>query len=271
MRVAVLGLGEAGGRFAADLVAAGVQVAAYDPGPVPSPEGVERSREPASAVGAADIVLALTGPAEAAGVFAATVTALPPGAIYADLTTSPPAAKAERAAVADARGRAFVDVALMAPVPGRGLRTPALVSGSGAVDYSAVMRRLDVPVEVIEGAAGAATTRKLLRSVTMKGLAAIVIEALRAAEAADLSEWLWGDLVAELTAADEGLLVRLVEGTGVHAARRVHEMEACADMLASLGVEPVMTRSTVEALRRVVANGVPEVPGHGVGATAGSG
>ena len=48
MRVAVLGLGEAGGRFATDLVAAGVQVAAFDPGPVPTPSGVERwpSRAP---------------------------------------------------------------------------------------------------------------------------------------------------------------------------------------------------------------------------------
>ena len=216
--------------------------------------------EPGAAVTAAEVVLALTGPAEAAVVFDATVDELAAGAIYADLTTSPPAAKAERAAVAAARGKAFVDVALMAPVPGRGLRTPALASGPGAEDYAAMMRPLDVPVEVIEGDAGAATTRKLLRSVTMKGLAAVVIEALRAAEAADLSEWLWADLAAELTAADEGLLVRLVEGTGVHAGRRVHEMEACAAMLESLGVEPVMTRATVEALRRATVVGVPEVP-----------
>ena len=124
------------------------------------------------------------------------------------------------------------------------------------------MGRLDVPVEVIDGSAGEATTRKLLRSVTMKGLAAVVIEALRAAEAAGLSEWVWADLVAELTAADERLLIRLVEGTGVHAARRVHEMEACTAMLEALGVDPVMTRSTVEALRRVAVAGVPEVPGH---------
>jgi 3-hydroxyisobutyrate dehydrogenase-like beta-hydroxyacid dehydrogenase len=260
VRVAVLGLGEAGGRFATDLVAAGVQVAAFDPGPVPSPEGVERWAEPVAAVRAAEVVLALTGPAEAAVVFDATVDVLATGAIYVDLTTSPPAAKAERAAVAAARGTAFVDVALMAPVPGRGLRTPALASGPGAGDYAALMRRLDVPVEVIEGGAGAATTRKLLRSVTMKGLAAIVIEALRAAEAADLSGWLWTDLVAELTAADEGLLVRLVEGTGVHATRRVHEMAACAEMLESLGVDPVMTRSTIETLRQAVVAGVPKVP-----------
>jgi 3-hydroxyisobutyrate dehydrogenase-like beta-hydroxyacid dehydrogenase len=262
VRVAVLGLGEAGGRFAADLVAAGVQVAAFDPGPVPSPDGVERCAEPETAVKRAEVVLALTGPAEAAVVFDAVVDVLAADAIYADLTTSPPAVKAERAARAAAGDRAFVDVALMAPVPGRGLRTPALASGSGAPAYAAMMRRLDAPVEVIDGGAGEATTRKLLRSVTMKGLAAVVIEALRAAESAGLSDWLWADLVAELTAADEALLVRLVEGTGVHAARRVHEMEACAAMLESLGVDPVMTRSTVEALRRVGLLGVPKVADH---------
>jgi 3-hydroxyisobutyrate dehydrogenase-like beta-hydroxyacid dehydrogenase len=123
---------------------------------------------------------------------------------------------------------------------------------------------LGAPVDVIGERAGDATTRKLLRSVMMKGLAAVVIEALRAAHAAGLSDWLWADLVAEMKAADEQLLVRLVEGTGVHARRRVHEMEASAAMLDSLGVDPVMTRATVEALRRVVVGGVPEVPVHTV-------
>jgi 3-hydroxyisobutyrate dehydrogenase-like beta-hydroxyacid dehydrogenase len=260
VRVAVLGLGEAGALFASDLVAAGATVAGCDPGPVPTPAGVERCPDPEQAVVGAELAIALTGPADVAGLFEATIDALPAGAVFADLTTSTPAAKAERAGVASERGRAYADVALMAPVPGRGLRTPAVASGPGAPAYAAAMRRLDVVVDVIEGAAGEATTRKLLRSVTMKGLAAVVIEALRAAEAAGLSEWLWRDLVAELTAADERLLVRLVEGTDVHAARRVHEMDACAEMLDGLGVEPVMTRSTVEALRRVLTTGVPKVP-----------
>jgi 3-hydroxyisobutyrate dehydrogenase-like beta-hydroxyacid dehydrogenase len=263
VRIAVLGLGEAGALFASDLVAAGASVAGCDPGPVPTPSGVERCAEPEQAVAGAEFAIVLTGPADVAVLFEATIGALPTGAIFADLTTSTPAAKAERAGVASERGREYVDVALMAPVPGRGLRTPAVVSGPGALAYAAGMRRLAVPIDVIdviEGPAGEATTRKLLRSVMMKGLAAVVIEALRAADAADLSQWLWRDLVAELTAADERLLVRLVEGTGVHARRRVHEMEACAAMLDGLGVEPVMTRSTVETLRRVLATGVPEVP-----------
>jgi 3-hydroxyisobutyrate dehydrogenase-like beta-hydroxyacid dehydrogenase len=260
VHVAVLGLGEAGSRFAADLVAAGVRVSAFDPAPVPTPEGVVRCADPGEAVDGAEVVIALTSPADAAGVFDSTLDAMADGGVFADLTTSPPAAKAARDEVAARRGRAFVDVALMAPVPGRGVGTPALASGPGAERYAAALQPFGASVEVIGDRAGDATTRKLLRSVTMKGLAAVVIEALRAAHAAGLADWLWSDLVAEITAADEQLLVRLVEGTGVHAARRVHEMEASASMLESLGVDPLMTRSTVQSLRRVQGDGVPEVP-----------
>jgi 3-hydroxyisobutyrate dehydrogenase len=260
VHVAVLGLGEAGSRFAADLVAAGVRVSAFDPAPVPTPEGVVRCADPGEAVDGAEVVIALTSPADAAGVFDSTLDAMVDGGVFADLTTSPPAVKASRSELATRHGRAFVDVALMAPVPGRGVATPALASGPGAERYAAALRPFGASVEVIGDRAGDATTRKLLRSVTMKGLAAVVIEALRAAHAAGLADWLWSDLVAELTAADEQLLVRLVEGTGVHAARRVHEMEASASMLESLGVDPLMTRSTVQSLRRVQGDGVPEVP-----------
>ena len=155
----------------------------------------------------------------------------------------------------------FVDVALMTAVPGHGLRTPSFVSGSGAERYAATLRPLGVPIEVVGERAGDASTRKLLRSVTMKGLAAIVIEALHAAERAGVAEWLWDDLVAEMESADAALLERLVHGTGVHARRRVHEMEASAALLTSLGVDPLMTRATIESLRRVAIEGVPDVPG----------
>jgi phosphoglycerate dehydrogenase-like enzyme len=48
--VAVLGLGEAGSRFAADLVSAGVEVRGYDPATISAPEGVDRAGDPESAV-----------------------------------------------------------------------------------------------------------------------------------------------------------------------------------------------------------------------------
>jgi 3-hydroxyisobutyrate dehydrogenase-like beta-hydroxyacid dehydrogenase len=259
-RFTLFGLGEAGSLFAADLVAAGVDVQGFDPAPVATPPGVTRHDDPADAVAGADVVLALTPQADALAAVTQAIDAIPPGAVYADLSTSAATVKRSLADVAASRGLAFADVALLAVVPGNGIGALALASGTGADRYVAAMAPMGVPVTSIGGAAGDAATRKLLRSVMMKGLAALVIEAMRAADAAGLSEWLWGNLVDEITGADEALLARLVRGTGTHSVRRLHEMEACEAQLESLGVDPVMTRSTVESLRRIPIEGVPDLP-----------
>ena len=94
----------------------------------------------------------------------------------------------------------------------------------------------------------------------MKGLAGVMIEALQAADRANLSSWLWSNLTSEIAKADESLVHRLVSGTGFHAERRLHEMEASVQLLQDLGVEPVMTRGTVENLQRVLEHGLPPIP-----------
>ena len=265
MNVAVFGLGEAGSRFAADLAASGATVRGFDPAPVPTPPGVERCDTPVDAVRDAALVLALTAAVDAPGALAQALHAIPTGALYADCATGSGRMKQELGSTAAAAGVAFVDVALMAVVPGNGLRTPALVSGPGAPRYVALLAPFGIDLQAVGDEPGLAATRKLLRSVFMKGLAAVVIEALRAGEAAGQADWLWGNLVDEVTAAGGPLLSRLVRGTGPHAVRRLHEMEASMALLDELGVEPVMTRSTVESLRRIAAGGrmpaIPLVPG----------
>jgi 3-hydroxyisobutyrate dehydrogenase-like beta-hydroxyacid dehydrogenase len=188
------------------------------------------------------------------------IDAIPPGTLYADLSTSAAGAKRALDEVAAGAGLAFADVAMMSIVPGNGLRVPALVSGRGADRFVALMAPLGMPVTAIGGEAGDAATRKLTRSVMMKGLAAVVIESLRASEAAGCADWLWENLRGELAGADERFLARLVAGTGQHAVRRLHEMEAARDLLEELGVDPLMTRSTIESLRRTPADGVPAPP-----------
>jgi 3-hydroxyisobutyrate dehydrogenase-like beta-hydroxyacid dehydrogenase len=91
-------------------------------------------------------------------------------------------------------------------------------------------------MEIIDGPLGAAATHKLLRSVFYKGLAAAVVEALSAARAAGLEEWLRGNIIEELTRADGSTVDRLVEGSRRHAVRREHEMAAAAQLLDELGV-----------------------------------
>lgn len=260
MRIAVFGLGEAGSCFAADLVGLGASVTGFDPADVPTPPGVRRVGDPAQAVADAELVMAITAAADAPQALAQALASIPGAAVYADLSTAAAGSKQSLAASADARGLLFADVALMAMVPGRGVHTPSLASGSGAEAYRELLAAGGVVVDAISDRAGDAATRKLLRSVFMKGLAAVVIEAMTAAGAAGQEQWLWDNLVDEVTAAGALWLSRLVSGTGPHAARRVHEMEASAALLADLGVDPVMTRSTIESLRRVTGDGIPDIP-----------
>jgi 3-hydroxyisobutyrate dehydrogenase-like beta-hydroxyacid dehydrogenase len=96
----------------------------------------------------------------------------------------------------------------------------------------------------------------------MKGLAAALIEALRAAEAAGLGDETWDNLVAQLTAIDEPMVRRLVTGTATHAHRRLHEMQAAVELLTELAVDPVVTRATVSHLRRLTDDptDLPQIP-----------
>lgn len=259
MRVAVFGLGEAGSLIAADLAANGAVVQGHDPAAVMTPAGVVRCGDPAEAVDGADLVMACVAAADAVVAAKQALDAIPDGAVYADLGTGSAELKRELARIVEPRLR-FADVALMTVVPGNGLATPSLASGTGAAAYAEIVSPLGAVIEAVGDEPGVAATRKLLRSVVTKGLAAVIIEALRGAEAAGETGWVWGNIVHQLTVTDEAFVRRLVEGTGIHHERRLHEMEASRDLLAALGVDPVMTRSTVEHLSQVAGRGVPDLP-----------
>jgi 3-hydroxyisobutyrate dehydrogenase-like beta-hydroxyacid dehydrogenase len=237
VRIAVLGLGEAGGEIARDLVAAGADVRGYDP-LVDVPAGVAARSGDADAVRDADLVLSVNSAHDAVPALAASLPALAPGAIWADLNTAAPAVKAALATALAGRDVPVVDVALMAPVPGRGLRTPMLASGDGAARYAEILGGYGADVTIQPGPAGEASSRKLLRSVFYKGLAAAVVEALAGAEAAGCAGWLRANIAAELAGFDDRTVDRLVDGTHAHARRRADEMAAASEQLRGLGVEP---------------------------------
>jgi 3-hydroxyisobutyrate dehydrogenase-like beta-hydroxyacid dehydrogenase len=113
-----------------------------------------------------------------------------------------------------------------------------LVSGDGAPRYAELLGALGAQVTVLPGPAGAAISRKLLRSVFYKGLAAAVVEALEAAEAAGCADWLRDDISRTLAGFDERTVDRLVTGSRAHAKRRAVEMAAAAEQVAELGVTP---------------------------------
>jgi 3-hydroxyisobutyrate dehydrogenase-like beta-hydroxyacid dehydrogenase len=236
VRIALLGLGEAGSEIARDLVAAGADVRGYDPKGL-TVEGVDPRGSEADAVADADLVLSANSSHDAMTALTNALPALRPGTVWADLNTASPGLKVRLEQEAGAHVP-VVDVALMSPVPGKGLRTPMLVSGPAAQAYADLLTPLGAEVTVQPGPVGEAISRKLLRSVFYKGLAAAVVEALAAAEKAGCADWLAGNISAELAGFDASTIDRLVQGTHTHARRRADEMTAAAEQLTELGVPP---------------------------------
>jgi len=256
--VAVIGLGEAGSTIAHDLVRAGIQVHGWDPAPRGDVSQIPLAENSLAAAEPADVILSINVALVALSVARDLLPVLRPGQIFADLNTSAPVLKRELAALVEPTGAAFVDLALMAPVPGHGLRTPALASGSGASTFIELFKPLGMPVTLVDHQAGSAAQRKLLRSIFMKGLAAAVIESIEAASAAGCLEWMRGEITNQLIEADEALLDRLIEGSRKHAVRRTEEMIAATDLLHDLHIEPRIAQAALAWLQELAKNSSPD-------------
>lgn len=248
--VALLGLGEAGSALATDLLAAGVVLRAYDP-VVGAPEGAVQCTDERDAARGAHLVLSVNSASVARQAMSDGLPGLGPTAVWADLNTGSPGLKQELAALARAEGAVFADVAIMAPVPGKGLSVPLLASGPGAAAVIERLGPLGAHVTLQPGEAGEAAQRKLLRSVFFKGLAAAVVEALEAAEAAGCRDWLVDNIGAELAESGPTTVDRLVGGSHQHAKRRREEMAAAVDMLHELGVDPLVATASRDLLTRL--------------------
>ncbi len=250
--VAVLGLGEAGSLLARDLVRGRHAVRGWDPDLHGDLSEIPIAASFADAVRDADVVLSVNWAIVALDVAREALPLLHAGMIYADLNTSGPALKQQLAQVVAPSGAAFVDVAMMSPVPGLGIRVPMFLAGDGAAALEPTLRALGTPVEIVGAQPGEAAARKLTRSVFFKGMSAAVCEALDAARAAGVEDWLRGDIARTFVGANAATVDRIVDGTHKHAKRRAHEMRDAAALLDQLGVPAPVTHATVASLERIL-------------------
>ncbi|NHD19519.1 MULTISPECIES: NAD(P)-binding domain-containing protein [unclassified Actinopolyspora] len=240
MRIAVLGLGEAGNIYAAGFAAVGAAVVGYDPVVERIPEGVTRVDSVTEAVRGAQLVLSLVTAAHAVEVAAEVALNLERTAVYADLNAASPERKAEVAATLGDAAHRCADVAVIGSVPRFGQRTSLLTSGPASEEVAELFRTLGADVDAVGGQVGDASRRKILRTVFMKGLGAVITETVDAGELAGETEWVRAQIAGELVGG-EAALDRLDRGTRKHALRRAHESEAATQLLESLGVAPLVT------------------------------
>lgn len=245
MRVAVIGLGEAGTLYAAGFATQGWDVTGFDPADNLTPEGVHRYADVADAVRDVDLVVSLTGGKAALPAARSVAPHLPGTAVYADLNAGSAELKQQIAAVVDPGRTRFADVSVIGSVPTFGARTPLVVSGAGSAAAAELFATLGAPVQDIAGEPGDAARRKLLRSSFMKGLGALIVESVAIGRAAGAESWVREQIANELSTG-HAAVDRLHDGTLKHADRRATEAEAAVALADELGIRAVATRATAD-------------------------
>lgn len=276
MRLGFIGFGEAASAIAAGLREEGrdLRIAAYDVARGPSlseraqRSGVVLMDSPAAVAQASDVVLSVVTAQVALAVAREVAPHLKPGAIYADLNSCGPDVKVQIGQVLaeKAPGVHYASVAVMSAVPPLRHRVPMVADGPGALRLQAALQPYGMNIEVLEGPLGTAALLKMCRSVLLKGLEALFLEGLMAAERVGLSE----RVLASLDASFPGKSLReigtyLIERHGQHGARRAHELQEAVKTLEHVGVEPLVTRGAWERLSRSAQAG----DGRGTGGPAG--
>ena len=252
LHIAVLGLGEAGSIFANELAAMGITVSAWDPSPIRKlHENIRFAKSNRDAAKEADIILSVNLSAVSEVVAKEVLPVLTDKKIYADMNTSSPQQKIAIEHLLQSSGVQFVDMAIMAPVPPKGIKTSFLISGNGAALLKEQLDKYDLNIELLSNKTGDASTRKLLRSIVYKGIAAVICEAIEAGKAFELEQYI-REQISSVIGGNNALIDRFIEGSKTHAERRIHEMEAVVQMLEEKKMQSIMSGATKQNLINIL-------------------
>lgn len=246
--VALVGLGEVGTVLARDLDASIVawDTAFADPNSAASRNastgGITTAPDAYRAVRGADLIISAVTAAhdlDAAKSVAETLD----GAWFLDLNSAAPAQKQAAADVIERAGGRYVEAAVMSPIMPQGLAAPILLGGPHAAEFEAFARRLGFTgMEPYADVVGLASATKLCRSVVIKGVEALLTEAMLTARTWGVEARVLASLSNLLPCDDwEALAGYMISRSLLHGTRRAEEMREAAATVSGAGIEPMLS------------------------------
>lgn len=173
------------------------------------------------------------------------------GKIFVDMNTVAPKVKTQISRLAEERGAAFIEIAILGTIASYGFKSPMLACGVQALNLAHFLNKLDFNVNFLSDKIGQASQMKMLRSVFAKGVESLLFEMLTAAEKFKMLEPVMAAVVNHM---DKGSFLDIAETwiitNVVHAKRRAEEMDHVIETLEDIDVEPIMSVATRERLRK---------------------
>lgn len=163
------------------------------------------------------------------------------GQLYVDVSASTPATKQAIWEAVKNTGVLFADAAMLGSLPKDRHRVPITASGNGAQRFYELMTPYGMRITLAGEQPGAASAIKLVRSIFMKGVAALMLETMQAADAYGVAD----EVVSSLSRSLDGIpfeahLDRLVTGTALHCTRRAAELKGSIAMQEEAGLASEM-------------------------------
>jgi 3-hydroxyisobutyrate dehydrogenase-like beta-hydroxyacid dehydrogenase len=187
---------------------------------------------------------------------------LRPGQTYLDLNATEPDAKAIIGEIIEASGASFVEGALLGAVGVTGAKTEILLGGPHARAAEGILAgSLGLNARFYSEEIGKASMFKMLRSVFSKGMEALLIEFLVAAERAGIRDDLWAEVTTLFANQPfEKVANNWVRShSGAHA-RRHDEVKQVVSVLRSLGIDPLMMPAAQSIFERSGRMGLAPSP-----------
>ena len=262
--IAFIGFGEAGGILAHEL-AGQASVTLWDRKLTQAEtrqemeqkaaaSGVRVARSLSEALQGASLIFSTVTASEALNVALAAAPDLKAGQTFLDLNSVAPATKLAAAEIVEATGAAYIDVAVMAPVPPQRLQTPLLLGGATAETINGQLRALGFNSQYRSREVGEASAIKMCRSVMIKGLEALTTECLSAARQYGVEQAVLDSLHASFPSLgwNAALPDYLISRVAEHGQRRAEEMREVVQTLQDVNVSPAMSRSIVATQQGLV-------------------
>ena len=252
LRIGLIGYGEVGRIFAADLQARAAWTGAWDlkfadparqtePRAHAAAAGVQVCDSAAALCAQATLVMSAVTASNTLAVAQAVAPHIRPGSFFLDLNSASPGTKHQAAALIDAAGAHYVEAGVMTSVPPCGIRVPMLLGGAHAARLQPVLTGLGMDCTVASEQLGIASATKMCRSVMIKGLEALVIESYTTARHYGVEDAMIATLQETFPGIDwqrQGSY--FFSRVAQHGRRRAEEMREVAQTVREAGFEPFM-------------------------------
>ena len=254
-RWGLIGFGEAGRIIGGAIAASGVELAVHDRLLLDATRG-PAARAAIEAAGATpvedlaaladrDVVLSLVTPATAVPAAEGFAPHASSGVLYVDLNSTAPGSK-HQVAAALAGVRVVDGVMTGGGIQLDGARIPISLAGPDAAEAAQLLGQAGLQAAVVGSEVGAAAALKMLRSVVIKGMEGLWVEALLAARQMDVVEPLLAMIEETLDRYSARDFATMLVTTHVaHAGRRQVEVRMARDTVAGTGVPPLLSSGLV--------------------------